>query len=84
MENCCTVWGELSSVLCDDQEGWHGGGEREAQEGGDICILTAHSHCFTGETNTTLESNYTPIKKKDEVGYERPYMAYVINVWIFS
>ena len=25
-----------------------------------------------------------PLKKKDEVGYERPYMAYVINVWIFS
>ena len=27
-----------------------GGGSRE----GDMCILTADSHCSTGETNTTL------------------------------
>ena len=27
---------------------------REAQEGGDICILGADSHCCTAETNTTL------------------------------
>jgi len=39
-----------------------GGGEREVQEGGDLCIHTADSlHC-TAETNTALPSNYTPIK----------------------
>ena len=27
---------------------------REAQEGGDTCILMADSHCCTAETNTTL------------------------------
>ena len=27
---------------------------REAQEGGNMCILTADSHCCTAETNTTL------------------------------
>ena len=39
-------------------------GGREVQERGDICMHTADSlHC-TAETNTTLQSNYTPIKKK--------------------
>jgi len=37
------------------------GGEREAQKGGYMCIHIADSlHCTT-ETNTTLQSNYTPI-----------------------
>ena len=31
-----------------------GGGEREALEGGDICIHTADSPCCTAETNATL------------------------------
>ena len=34
------------------------------QKGEDICIHTADSRCCTAETNTTLWSNYTPIKKK--------------------
>ena len=37
MESCCIAQ-ELSLVLRDDLEGWDGGGGREAQEGGDICI----------------------------------------------
>ena len=28
---------ELRSVLCDDLEGWDGGG-REVQEGGNVCV----------------------------------------------
>ena len=52
----------LSSVLCDDLDGWDGG--REVQEGGKIRTHIADSlHC-TVETNTALYSNYTPIKKK--------------------
>ena len=51
-------------MLCDDLEGWDRKDKREAQEGGDICILTADSLCCTTETNTTLYSNYTPIKIK--------------------
>ena len=48
-------------MLCHDLDGWGGGG-REAQEVGDRCIHIADSlHC-TAETNTPLESNYTPIK----------------------
>ena len=37
---------------------------REPQEQGyrDICIHIADSLCYTAETNTTLWSNYTPIK----------------------
>ena len=42
-------------MLCDNLEGWDGvGGGREVQEGGDISILMADSHCCTAETNTTL------------------------------
>ena len=42
-------------MLCDDLDGWDGGGGREVQEGGgDMCIHIADSlHC-TAETNTTL------------------------------
>ena len=41
--------------------GWAGG--REAQEGGDICILITDSQCCTAETNKTLWSNYILILK---------------------
>ena len=36
---------------------------REAEEGGDISIHIADSHCHIAETNTTLQSNYTPVRK---------------------
>ena len=53
-------------MLCDDLDGWDGGGGKETQEGGDVGIHIADSlHCTT-ETNTTLYSNFTPIKKKDK------------------
>ena len=42
---------KLSSVLCDDLEGWGG---RGIQEGGDISIHTADSLSCTAETNTTM------------------------------
>ena len=46
---------ELSPVSSDNLEGWDGGdGRKEVQDGGDICILTADSHCCTAETNTVL------------------------------
>ena len=53
-------------MLCDDLECWDWGwGGREFQEGGDICIHISDSlHC-TAETNSTLYSNYTLIKKID-------------------
>mgnify|MGYP007134262717 CR=1 FL=1 len=54
-------------MLSDDLEGWDRGWD-EVQEGEEKCIqITDALHC-TGETNTTLQSNYTPIKinlKKD-------------------
>ena len=34
----------------------------QAQEGGNVCILMADSCCCMAETNTTLKSNYLPIK----------------------
>ena len=41
-------------MLCDELEGWEGGGGKEVQEGGDVCTKTADSCCRTAETNTTL------------------------------
>ena len=41
-----------------------------AQERGDMCILIRDSRCCTAENNTTLESNYPPIKKKRKEGRE--------------
>ena len=47
-------------MLCDDLEGWDGGGGRDAQEAGNM----ADSHYYTAETNTKLQSNYPSVKKK--------------------
>ena len=46
----------------DDLEGWDGGWE-EVQKGGDIYVIMTDSRHYTAKTNTTLESNYAPIKK---------------------
>ena len=51
-------------MLCDDLEGWDGEGGSDVQEGGDTCIRITDSLYCTAETNTALESSYTPIKKK--------------------
>ena len=45
---------------------------REVPEGKDICIHIAESLCCTAETNTTLQSKYTPtkndkLKKKKQI-----------------
>ena len=37
---------------------------REAQEGGDMCVIMADLRCFMAETNTTLLSCFSPIKNK--------------------
>ena len=42
-----------SIFFCDDLKAWDGGGGREIQEGGDIRILMADSHCMA-EASTTL------------------------------
>ena len=41
-------------MLCDDLEGWGVGSGKKAQEGGDVHIPAAESHCCTAETNTAL------------------------------
>ena len=40
------------------------GGGRELQDRGDIRILTTDSRGYMAGTNTVLQSNYPPIKKK--------------------
>ena len=51
------VWLRTSNlVLCDNLEDWDGmGGEREVQEGRDICIPMADSCWCMAETNTMLK-----------------------------
>jgi len=41
--------------------GWGRGG-REAQAGGDICILTADTHCCMAETNTHYKAIVLQLK----------------------
>ena len=55
MATCGIAQGAQLSA-CNDLDGWDGvgGGGREFQEGGDICICIADSLCCTAETNTTL------------------------------
>ena len=56
---------ELSPGLCGNLESWDGvGGGREVQEGGDRGIPMADSCWRMAETNTTLQSNYPPIRNK--------------------
>ena len=50
--------------------GW--GHWREAQEGGDTCILIADSHCCTTETNAAFENNYPPVKKNKVANQQVP------------
>ena len=52
-----------SAQYSDDLEGWDGWGKETVGEG-DICPQRADSHCCTTESNTTLPSNYTPVKKE--------------------
>ena len=59
-------------------EGWNGppkgvGGWREVQEGGDIGMPMNESCRCMAETNTILESNYPPIKKKKNLKIDLPY-----------
>ena len=42
-------------MFCENLEGWDGMGVAgEVQEGGDISVLVADSHCCVVEANTTL------------------------------
>ena len=49
-------------MLCDHLEGWDREGDARGRRYGDICICITDSLCYTAETNTILQSNYTPIK----------------------
>ena len=47
---------EISSMLCNDLEGWDREGGRETQERGygDTCMHMDDSLCYTAETNAAL------------------------------
>ena len=49
--------------------GWGEG--REVQERGDICIIMTDLCCCMAETNTTLESNFPPIKKEAKIRLQK-------------
>lgn len=76
---------EHSLMICDDL----GRGERarEAQEGGDIDIIMTDSYCYMAETNTTLQSSYTPIKKKETlwtVTWEINFYDDKVNLFVMA
>ena len=56
-------------MLFDNLEGWKGRAGREAQEGGDICILKTDSHCCRTEINTTLNVKQLHSNKKKHTHY---------------
>ena len=51
-------------MLCDNLEGWGVGSGKKAQEGGDVHIPAAESHCCTAETNSIVKQLYSNFKKK--------------------
>ena len=72
---------KLSSVLCDDPEEWDV--EGRCSKGRDIHILMADSYCYIEETNTTLEINYIPIKKKESHSHNSQSLEFsiVLDTW---
>ena len=58
--------GNAILVLCADLNG------KEIKKRGDICIHIVDSLCHTVETNTTLQSNYTPIKIR--INFKNSYL----------
>jgi len=51
-------------------------------EGEDIHIHMAESHCCAAETNTILQSNYTPIKIK-KFHLFLPFSSFVLYFLLF-
>ena len=51
-------------MLSDHLEGWdrEGGRHKREEIWGYMYVHIADSLCYTAETNTPLESNYTPVK----------------------
>ena len=76
-------------MLCDHLERWDREGGREGdargKRYGNICICITDSLCYKAETNTPLESNYTPIKMLKKLDcickglYMGPRMCWVFN-----
>ena len=56
MKTYCIAQGTLSIVL------WWSKSEINLKKTGNVCICMADSLYCAAETNTTLKSNYTPIK----------------------
>ena len=58
MRTYCIAQGALPlyPMFCGDPSG------KEIQKRGNVCTYIADSLCYIAETNTTLQSNYTPIK----------------------
>ena len=64
-------------MLCDDLEGWDGGGGREAQEEGDICIHIAVSHCVQQKLTQHCKAITLQLKKKLRIKVaEKHYILY--------
>ena len=67
-------------MLCDDLEGWDGElGEREAQEGGDICIVIADSLCSTAELTQYCKVIISQLKKSSPSSVKQG--GQIVSLW---
>ena len=53
MRSCCVAQGAVWRSEMTRKDGM--GEEREASEGGDVCVIMADLHCYVAETNTILQ-----------------------------
>ena len=61
-------WAQLRALWWPRGMGWTGG-ERQPQEGENIGTHITDLHCWTPESNITLQLNYTPIKQSNVSEY---------------
>ena len=70
-------------MLCDDLEGWDGSrGGREVQEGGDMCILMADSHCCMAETNKQWKAIIFQLKINSKISLKVQSRSSPITVFV--
>lgn len=64
----CSPWGHKDSDMTEQHtqtQRWGGiGGQRETQEGGNMCILKDNSHCCNSTNQYDIVKNYSPVKNK--------------------
>ena len=72
------VWLGIQPMPCDSLEGWEAGGSFK-REGTYVYLRLIHCWCMK-ETNTTLQSNYPPIKNKFKTNNKKELFLGIHNL----